>query len=344
MITDEHILLAHGGGGQLTAELIEEVILPALGPAGAQDASRLNDSATVVLPGPPGQVVFTTDSYIVQPLEFPGGDIGKLAVCGTVNDLAVSGAAARAISLALVLAEGLEVALLRRVLASAGAAARGAGVAVVTGDTKVMPRAALDGMVINTAGVGEPLAGAELGFERLAAGDAVVLSGPLGEHGLAVMCAREALSLSADLASDCAALNGLTARLIAELGPAVRFMRDPTRGGLAAILAEIAAATGRNIEIIEADIPVHPTVLAAAEMLGLDVLSAANEGKLVAVVAPEAGERAAAILAADPIARRAAVIGRIGEPASPPLVELLTRSGGRRVVQMPYGEELPRIC
>jgi len=341
MVDTEHIQLAHGGGGQLTAELIERVILPALG---GQEPGRLTDSAVLAL----GEnVAFTTDSYVVQPLEFPGGDIGKLAVCGTINDLAVAGAVPKALSVAMVIQEGLEISLLRRILVSAGLAARDAGAAVVTGDTKVVGRDACDGLIINTAGVGEMLPEAQLGFDCICAGDRVVLSGPLGEHALAVMSRRKGLSFTAELQSDCAAIHELTAALVRELGPALRFMRDPTRGGLAATLAEISAATGRDIEIQEAAIPVNRTALAAAEMLGLDLLAAANEGKLVAVVAGDAAEQARAILAGHDIARRAAVIGTIadaGQHGAPGLVEMITRVGGRRIVQMPYGEELPRIC
>ena len=342
MSDDDHILLAHGGGGQLTAELIRQVVLPALGPACRQEPTRLTDSAQVGLAG--GPVVFTTDSYVVKPLEFPGGDIGKLAVCGTINDLAVAGAQPRAISLALVLEEGLEIELLRRVLVSAGRAAHDAGVTIATGDTKVVERGAADGMVINTAGVGTLLKGAEVGFDRIAPGDRIIITGPLGEHGMAVMSRREGLGISADLASDCAAIHELSAALVGELGPAVHFMRDPTRGGLAATLAELADAAGCDIEIAETAIPVNPTAQAVAEMLGLDLLAAANEGKLLAVIAPEAAERAVSVLAAFPLARRAAVIGQVTRRSDYPLVEMLTRAAGRRVVQMPYGEELPRIC
>jgi hydrogenase expression/formation protein HypE len=335
----EQIQLAHGGGGQLTAELIENVILPAVG---GQEASRLTDAA--VLDDGDGPVVFTTDSYVVQPLEFPGGDIGKLAVCGTINDLAVMGAAPRAISLALILEEGLELALVKRVLASAGRAAAEARVVVATGDTKVVERGALDGLMVNTAGIGRLLPGAVLGFDHVSQDDRIVLSGPLGEHGLAVMSRREGLSFSAELASDCAALHPLTAALIARLGSAVRFMRDPTRGGLAATLVELSAATGRDVEIEESAIPVNRTALAAAEMLGLDLLTVANEGKLVAVVSPEAAGEAVDVLAEHALGSRAAVIGRVGRAGDPPIVEMVTSVGGRRVVQMPYGEELPRIC
>lgn len=338
----EHIQLAHGGGGQLTAELIEQVILPALGAAGTQDAGRLSDAA--LLPAVQGGLAMTTDSYVVQPLEFPGGDIGKLAICGTVNDLAVSGARPVALTLALVLEEGLEIALLRRVLSSAGAAAREAGVAVVTGDTKVVERGGVAGMVVNTSGLGEVMPKARLGFDRVQAGDRIVLSGPLGEHGLAVMSKREGLSFSAELASDCAPLGGIAAALVETLGQELRFMRDPTRSGLAATTVDLAEAAGCDVELSEPDIPVNRTARAAAEMLGLDLMSVANEGKLVAVVAPRAAQAAVDVMRRFEIARRAAVIGTVGQKSDQPLVELVTAIGGRRIVQMPYGEELPRIC
>ena len=340
MVDTEHIQLAHGGGGELTAELVEQVILPALG--GGQTPGRLTDAAELRLDG--HRVAFTTDSYVVQPLEFPGGDIGTLAVFGTVNDLAVAGGAPRALSLALVLEEGLEIALLRRVLESAGAAAGRCGVRIVTGDTKVVECGGVSGMVITTAGVGEVIDGASLGFDRVAAGDRIVLSGPLGEHGLAVMSLRESLRFTVELASDCAPINGLTEALIGELGSAVRFLRDPTRGGLAATLVELSSATGRDIEIEQDAIPENPTARAAAEMLGLDLLTVANEGKLVAAVSQAQAERAVEVLRAHEIAGRAAIVGTVGEASDGPLVEMVTSVGGRRIVQMPYGEELPRIC
>ena len=341
MADTEHIQLAHGGGGQLTAELIEQVILPAVGGPGAPGAGGLLDAATLTTGG---RVAFTTDSYVVQPLEFPGGDIGKLAVCGTVNDLAVVGAVPEAISLALVIQEGLAISLLRRVLVSAGDAARQARARIVTGDTKVVGREGCDGLIINTAGLGRVPDGVRLGFDRIAEGDRIVLSGPLGEHGLAVVGRREGLSISADLASDCASICGLTRSLLDELGAAVKFMRDPTRGGLAATVCEIAAAAGRNVAVEESAIPVNRTACAVAEMLGLDLLAAANEGKLVAVVSPGAADEAVAVLAAHRIGRAAAVIGTIGPAGGSPLVEMTTHIGGRRIVQMPYGQELPRIC
>jgi hydrogenase expression/formation protein HypE len=338
----EHIQLAHGGGGQLTAELVEQVVLPIIG---GQDARGLTDAATLKLGR--GRLAFTTDSYVVQPLEFPGGDIGKLAVCGTINDLAVVGARPRALSLGMVLEEGLLIALLRRVLASIAQAARDAGVAVVTGDTKVVQRGGLEGMVLNTSGVGEVMAKARLGFDRVRTGDRILLSGPLGEHGMTIMSQRKGLSFTAELKSDCAAIHGLTMALVDRLGGAVRFMRDPTRGGLAATLVELSRATGRDVEIEEAAIPVNRTARAAAEMLGLDLLTVANEGKLVAVVSAEAAGQAQTILAGQAIAAQAAVIGTVGRACgqgTTGLVEMVTRVGGRRVVQMPYGEELPRIC
>jgi hydrogenase expression/formation protein HypE len=339
MVDTDHIQLAHGGGGQLTAELIEQVILPILG---GQDAAALKDAA--VLERFAGRPAFTTDSYVVQPLEFPGGDIGRLAVCGTVNDLAVVGATPRAISLGLVLEEGLEIALLRRVLGSIAQAAGEAGVAVVTGDTKVVQRGGVEGMILNTSGLGEVMPEANLGFDRVRTGDRIVLSGPVGEHGLAIMSRRRGLSFTADLRSDCAPLNALTAALVGRLREAVRFMRDPTRGGLAATLVDLARGCGRDVEVDEASIPVNRTARAVAEMLGLDLMTVANEGKLVAVVAPETSQEARAVLADSPIGRRAAVIGVVGPATACPLVEMVTSIGGRRVVQMPYGEELPRIC
>ena len=335
-----HIQLAHGGGGQLTADLIAQVILPAIG--GPRHSHQLTDAA--VLEAPHGHLAFTTDSYVVRPLEFPGGDIGKLAVCGTINDLSVVGAHPLGMSLALVIQEGFEIELLRRLLASAGAAAKAAGVNVVTGDTKVVDRSACDGLIINSSGVGWVHPAARLGFDRVNEGDCILLSGPLGEHGLAVMSKRKGLSFSADLVSDCASIGQLTAALLEEFGPAVHFMRDPTRGGLAATLAELSVGARRDLEIVESSIPANKTVRAAAEMLGLDVLAAANEGKLVAVLEAGAAAKAVSILSKFKIARRAAVIGTVGAASDDPLVELVTTAGGRRVVQMPYGEELPRIC
>ena len=333
------VVLAHGGGGELMNQLIHDHLLT---PLNNELLSPLTDGA--ILPRPKGQLVFTTDSYVVSPLEFPGGDIGKLAICGTVNDIAVAGAKPAAMSMGLIIQEGLEISLLGRLLSSAGQAAGQAGVEVVTGDTKVVQRSACDGLMINTAGVGWVLAEARLGFEHVREGDCVLLSGALGEHGLSVMSLREHLSFTADLVSDCAPIGELTTALIAELGEDVHFLRDPTRGGLAATLAELSSSAGRDIEIREDAIPVNRTAEAAAEMLGLDLLTVANEGKLVAVVSRDSAERAVKILAGHEIASRAAVIGTVGPRADAAVVEMVTRVGGRRIVQMPYGEELPRIC
>ena len=333
------IMLAHGGGGSLTAELLESVILPALG---GRPSRGLTDSA--ILTAPQGSIAMTTDSYVVWPLEFPGGDIGKLAVCGTVNDLSVAGSVPLALSLGLILEEGLELSLLRRVLASIGRTAAQVGVRVVTGDTKVVERGGVAGMILNTSGIGSVLPGAALGFEQVREGDRVVLSGPLGEHGVAVMGCRKGLGFTAELVSDCAPLHELTRALVEELSGAIRFMRDPTRGGLAASLVEIAQESGRDILAYEESIPVNRTARAAAEMLGLDLLNVANEGKLLAVVAPEASGKAVEILRRFDISKHASEIGTIGASSDEPLVELQTAIGGRRIIQMPYGEELPRIC
>lgn len=337
-MSDDVIQLAHGGGGQLTVDLIEQVILPAVG---GQAAGELSDAAVL---DTGGKLAFTTDGYVVQPLEFPGGDIGKLAVCGTVNDLAVSGARPVALSLSLVLQEGLSIELLKRVLSSAGRAAKDVGAAIVTGDTKVMERGSIDGMVINTAGVGSMLPNVFLGFERIETGDAILLSGPLAEHGLAVMSQRKGLQFATELQSDCAPLHELCAALIDELGDGVKLMRDPTRGGLAATVVEIGRSCGRDVEIDEAALPANPVVRGAADMLGLDVLTVANEGKLVAFISADAAERAVAVLREFEIAQAATVIGKVGEASDSPLVELVTSAGGKRIVQMPYGEDLPRIC
>ncbi len=334
---DDQILLAHGGGGELTRQLIEQHILPRLG-------NRLLDPLTdsAVLPRPGGRVALTTDTYVVQPLEFPGGDIGRLAVCGTVNDLAVMGARPLALSLGLVLEEGLPFALLDRILDSIAAAADEAGVAVATGDTKVIERRRGDGLMINTAGLGELRDDARLDAARIQPGDAVLFSGRIAEHGLAVMSAREHLTFQTALLSDAAPLTGLVAALL-ESGAEVKFLRDATRGGVAGVLADLAEATGLTLEIDEARIPLSAAARNTAELLGLDPLTVANEGKLVAVVAEADAERALAACRAHALGRHGAVVGAFVD-AAPPLAELLTRSGGRRMVMRPYGEELPRIC
>jgi hydrogenase expression/formation protein HypE len=284
----------------------------------------------------------TTDAYVVTPLEFPGGDIGRLAVCGTVNDLAVAGATPQALSLAVIMEEGLELAVFDRVLDSIAAAAAEAGVVVATGDTKVIERRTGGGLMLTTAGVGPMRDDVNLTAGRIAPGDVVLINGPIAEHGLAVMSAREGLSFATSIRSDAAPLGALTADLL-DSGADVRFLRDPTRGGLAGVLADLADATGLSIELDEQAVPLTPACRSAAEMLGLDPLNVANEGKLVAVVADDDADDALAALRRHPLGASAAAIATFTE-ADPPLVELLTAAGGRRIVQKPYGEDLPRIC
>ncbi len=339
MSSPDRVELGHGGGGQLTGELIERVILPALGDGAAVGA--LEDAADLPASGP---LAMTTDSFVVDPLEFPGGDIGTLAVCGTVNDLAVSGAKPVALALSLVLEEGLELDVLRRVLGSAGRACAAAGTPVVTGDTKVIERRGGTGTSFTTTGVGECIDAANLDLRRVQEGDAVLLSGPPGEHGLTILSCRKGLSFSGELRSDCASVYPLARALIDALGAELRWMRDPTRGGVAATLNELAEGSGRGVELLEAGTPENPAVRAAAEMLGIEPLNAANEGKLVAVVAADAADAAVTVLRRFEIARDAAVIGRVGARGDHPLVEMLTRIGARRIVQRPLGDDLPRIC
>lgn len=332
------IMLAHGGGGRLMADLINRLIVPRFS---NPTLSRLMDAAEVQTEA--GAICFTTDSFVVKPLVFNGGDIGKLSVCGTVNDLAVSGARPIALSLSLILEEGFEVALLETLLDSAARTAQRAGVSIVTGDTKVVEKGAADGIFINTAGIGVKLKKAEVGFDKICVGDKVLVTGTLGDHGMTIMSQREGLAFTSSLHSDCACLNELAQLLVETFGAGIKFMRDPTRGGLAAVANEIVEQTRLPMELDEAAIPIDLTVQAAAEMLGFDLLNIANEGKIVAIVAPEAAARAVEMCRTHPLGRRAAVVGSVAA-GSEPLVELLTKAGGRRIVQMPYGRELPRIC
>ncbi len=332
------ILLAHGGGGRLMEDLIRRVIVPHFG----QPNKPLLDAARVSAGTQP--LCFTTDSFVVRPLFFPGGDIGKLAVCGTVNDLAVSGARPLALSLALIIEEGFPVADLQAVLAGVAQAAQQAGVSIVTGDTKVVEKGAADGLFINTAGIGLPWEKARLGFERIAQGDRILINGTLGDHGMTILSKRGDIPFDGGLQSDCACLNGLIEQLIEACGQEIKFLRDPTRGGLAAVLNEIASGAGVSIEIEEAALPVEPAVRAAAEMLGLDILHIANEGKAAVVVSEEAAGAALEVCRKHPLGKRAALIGRVCKSDGAPMVELCTRIGGRRIVPMPYGRDLPRIC
>jgi hydrogenase expression/formation protein HypE len=334
------VLLGHGSGGQLSAALMRDVIGPALASAGEAAAGPLNDAAVVDVAG--GRLAFTTDSYVVSPLEFPGGDIGELAVNGTVNDLAMMGAQPLALSLAYVIEEGLPIEELRKVTESVARAAAHAGVRIVTGDTKVVGRGAADGLFVNTAGIGVVAPGVTVGADRAGAGDAVILSGPIGLHGVAIMSVREGLDFEVEIASDTQPLNGLVAAIVAAC-PAVRVLRDPTRGGLASALNEIAAASRVGIELREETIPIPGPVHAACEMLGLDPLHVANEGKLVAIVPAASAEAVLAAMRAVPEGAEAVEIGRVVAD-HPAMVTMRTIVGSQRIVDMLVGEQLPRIC
>lgn len=329
---DDIITLDYGSGGKKTAALIDEIIIPELG---NNTLNALGDGAIL-----DGQLAFSTDSFVVDPLFFPGGDIGKLCVCGTVNDLAMCGAEPKYLSLALIIEEGLPTESLRRIVASIKAAAEAAGVAVVTGDTKVVERGRGDGVYITTSGIGV-VRYPGLGPERMRPGDAVLISGTAGDHGAAVMLARDAL-MEGEIGSDCAALNGLV-RAVLESGAQVRVLRDPTRGGVATTLCEFAESAALGIELDEAAIPVRRDVSAACALLGLDPLYCANEGKMLAVVAAEDAERALAAMRSVPEGKNAAIIGRVISER-PGKVVLRTAMGGSRILQKLAGAQLPRIC
>ena len=332
------ILLGHGSGGRLSHELLDELIIPALssgGPAPRNDAAVLGSVS--------GRLAFTTDSFIVDPIFFPGGNIGDLAVNGTVNDLAMMGARPSWLSVGLILEEGFGKKDLARILASMKRAADVAGVRIVTGDTKVVPRGKADRIFVNTSGIGVLEHDLEIGGARARPGDRVVVSGTIGDHGVAVMASREGLEFGTTVESDSAALNGLTAELVSELGGALHVLRDPTRGGVATTLKEIALQSGVDLLLREESVPVRASVRHACSILGLDPLYVANEGKLLAFVAPEATERATAILRRHPLGKEAAVIGEVtGNGAG--RISLRTSRGTLRVVEMLSGSQLPRIC
>jgi hydrogenase expression/formation protein HypE len=365
----DKILMAHGSGGQMAHELVERLFLRVFdNPILAQ----LDDAAVMEVSGFEFQVsswtdlklAFTTDSYVVSPIFFPGGDIGKLAVCGTVNDLAMSGATPLVLSAGFILEEGLPLADLERVIASMAATARAAGVQIVTGDTKVVDRGKADRLFINTAGVGVVPPGVAVGGGRVQPGDAIILSGTVGDHGMTIMSQREGLRFDSSLESDCAPLHGLVAAMLGApslcapslcapspgdglgnppSGVGIHCLRDPTRGGLATTLNEVAGKAGLGIEIAEQAIPVRDTVRAACELLGLDPLYVANEGKLVAFVAPGVADAVLVAMQAHEYGREAAVIGRV-TAEHPGRVVLRTPLGARRIVDMLVGEQLPRIC
>jgi len=334
----DRILLAHGGGGKLTSQLIRHHIVPKLN---NDTLAELGDSAFLRLASP--RVCFTTDSYIIKPLFFRGGDIGKLAVCGTVNDLAVAGARPVALSLSLIIETGFEFKLLDQILSSISQAAGENNVEVVTGDTKTVEAGAADKIFINTAGIGILPEGVDLGMDKIQTGDKILVNGTIGDHGLAIISQREQMQFNSPIKSDCAGLAELTSSLL-ESVDGVRFMRDPTRGGLAVTLNDIAKATGLSVEIQESDLPVKPAVQAAADMLGFDILNIANEGKFVAVLSAQAAEECLRICRQHPLGKDARIIGQVIGSDETSAVEMLTKIGGRRIVQTPYGRELPRIC
>ncbi|MBN2085676.1 MAG: hydrogenase expression/formation protein HypE [Anaerolineales bacterium] len=332
----ERIVLGHGSGGRLSRDLLERVILPALGDTAPRS---LDDSAVVELAA--GRAAFTTDSHVVRPLEFPGGDIGRLAVCGSVNDLAMVGAEPIALSLGCILEEGFPLETLSRILSSARDAAHEAGVFFAAGDTKVVERGKADGLFLNTSGVGRLPPGVRISGAGAKPGDVVILSGTIGDHGIAVLSAREGLGFETDLKSDLAPLNGLVAAMLA--AGDVHVLRDPTRGGLATTLVEIASQSGVGIDLEEGTIPLHGPVRAACEMLGFDPLYVANEGKLAACVAESDAEKILAAMRAHPYGAEAAIIGRVREDPRH-RVRLRTAIGGKRILDMLPGEMLPRIC
>lgn len=331
------ILLGHGSGGRLSHNLIKDIIVPAFANPllnELHDGARFSIGAT--------QLAFTTDSYVVKPRFFPGGDIGKLAVCGTVNDLAMCGAKPLYLSAGFILEEGLPVDELTKIVESMRAAAVSAGIDIVTGDTKVVERGAVDGIYINTAGIGAILPQAAIAASRVKPGQAVIVSGYLGDHAIAVMSERHGLTLPAQIVSDCAPLNCLIEALLTEV-PAISMLRDPTRGGLATTLNEIAGDAGVGIVLEEKSLPVRPEVSAVCELLGFDPLYLANEGKVVIFVEQEYSEKVLEIMHQYPVSAAARVIGTVTDKLAGQ-VALRTMIGGLRLLDMLSGEQLPRIC
>jgi hydrogenase expression/formation protein HypE len=332
------IVMGHGGGGKLGNELVENLFLPAFR---NPELENLGDAAVLDLVG--SKLAMSTDSFVVQPLFFPGGSIGELAVNGTVNDLAVSGAEPKFLSASFILEEGFPLNQLAAIVQNMAAAAATAGVKIVTGDTKVVERGHGDGCYINTAGIGVLRPGIQVGPHRAQPGDAILVSGTVGDHGMAIMSVREGLEFESQIRSDCAALNGLIAEVLEAVGNAVHAMRDPTRGGLASTLNEIAQNSGVGMAIDEASLPVRPEVQSACELLGLDPVYVANEGKVVFFVAPEAADQALQVLRAHPLGSDAARIGRV-TAEHPRMLVARTAMGSNRVIAIQIGEQLPRIC
>lgn len=337
-IAEGRVDLSHGAGGRAMTQLIADVFRAALDNEWLRQG---NDQA--VLPPPQGRLALTTDAFVVSPLFFPGGDIGSLAVHGAINDIAMSGAWPLYLSASFIIEEGFPLRDLARIAQSMGDASRRAGVPVVTGDTKVVERGKADGVFVSMAGVGVLPEGLTLSGDLARPGDALIVSGTIGDHGVAVMSKRENLDFECALVSDSAPLHGLVADMVAAVGDALRLMRDPTRGGIAATLNEIAQQSGVGFRLEEAAIPVRPEVAAACELLGLDPLNVANEGKLLAVVAPERAERLLEVMRAHPLGREAAIVGTTVEDARR-FVQMQSTFGGGRIVDWLAGEQLPRIC
>jgi hydrogenase expression/formation protein HypE len=334
-LTDK-ILLAHGSGGRLAHDLVEKSLVKTLS---NPLLDKLDDSAVFDLSG---RLAFTTDSYVVSPIFFPGGDIGRLAVCGTVNDLAMSGARPLYLSLAFIIEEGLALSELEKIVSSVQSTAQEAGVEIITGDTKVVPRGSADRLFINTAGVGLIPEGVDISGDKARPGDRVILSGAIGDHGIAVISRREGLSFATTLKSDCAPLGDLVADML-NASPDINCLRDPTRGGLATTLNELAKQSKVSIRIEEKAIPVHEAVLGACEMLGFDPLYVANEGKLVAIVPPDDAQRILQAMKKNKYGRDAVIIGEVAAE-KPGRVVMKTVLGAHRIVDMLVGDLLPRIC
>ena len=338
-LRDKRVTLAHGGGGKAMRDLIDDVFVTAFEPDTMEDQARLISDA---LQEPGAKLAFTTDSFVVTPLEFPGGDIGKLAVCGTVNDLAVGGAVPLWLSAAFIIEEGFEITALRRIVATMVSEAAKAGVRIVTGDTKVVERGSADGIYITTSGIGVIPAGCDLAAEKIREGDVAIVNGVLGDHGAAILAARGDLALSTNLESDCQSLASLMATAI-KAAPNLRAARDATRGGLASALNELAEGAGVTVEIEEDRLPLRDEVKGMCEILGLDPLYLANEGTLVFLVPKEEAGAALAAIRGMPAGKGAVVIGRARAKGPIPVV-MKTIFGGERIVDMLVGEQLPRIC
>jgi hydrogenase expression/formation protein HypE len=337
-VNSDIILLGHGSGGRLSHQLLDELIIPTLSgtaPAGQNDAALLDAVS--------GRLAYTTDSFVVDPIFFPGGTIGSLAVHGTVNDLAMMGARPLWLSCGLILEEGFSRDELKTILEDMRQAAENAGVQIVTGDTKVVPRGKADKIYITTSGIGVVEHGYAIHGANAREGDAIIINGTIGDHGIAVMAGREGLKVGTDIRSDSAALNGLVAGIIAEAGDQLHVLRDPTRGGVATTIKEIAAQSAVSITLSEESLPVNPAVRGVCSILGLDPLFVANEGKLLAFVAAESADRTLACIRRHPLGRQAAIIGHV-TPGEAGRVRMETAIGGMRAVEMLAGEQLPRIC